>query len=171
MARLTTHTPLPARRLARFAVVAALVAVPLACGDDDDAVSTGASSDTTLAATDTTVAAGTGGAGDFCTKYKEVDELSVLNNLDQDATPDQIQAALDQAATDVNELVQVSPAEVRADVETIEDAFGRLKSAIEDANYDMTTLSTDAQLQADLSNGDVDGAGQRLSDYYTANCS
>jgi hypothetical protein len=149
------------------AALLAGVLVLAACGGDD-----GASSADTTAAAAATTASGSGSAGTtaaggtattaddsadtsasfsgeggeaFCTKLKEFEDSPVLNgdpNLEDPAAVREQYEAIEDA---INQLSDVAPDEIQADIDTLKSSLGELIDLFKEYDYDLAKLNDAAQ--------------------------
>jgi len=186
------------RRLIAGLMVGALVALPLACGDDDDsggALAGGGDStqaeasddtdetdppapddtatDDTEAATDDTETDDTAEeptGGDLVRWCEITDELNDTTDLDDAEDPTEMEAAYDDVEELVDEYVDVSPDQIRDDAETVVASLRGLRELLEEHDWDIEAVATDPDFD-DIFTTEVEEAGTRLDEFEDANCS
>ena len=138
------------RRFGFRLAAAGIVAVTLAaCGGDKGAGSNADNGSGTTAAGAGAGAPGTqpvdtkftgAGSADYCKLARTYQDAS--SKLGAGASPDLRQLFQD-AARDIKAAVDVAPAEIKKDVQTVADGFTALVGALATVNYDFTKLPPD----------------------------
>jgi hypothetical protein len=152
----------------RIAVVpvAIVVALGLAACSSGDKTST-ASSNTTSAASATTVASGTTYTGDANSKFCQLgaDFSDRFSNITSS-----LSGGVDKAKTEITALRDVitqakanAPASVKADVQTLADAFQQFFDQLQAAGFNITKLPSDAATK--LQGPEVQNAAKDLVTY------
>jgi hypothetical protein len=84
------------------------------------------------------------------------------------ADPQQLRSTLVDAAAALKDAQSKAPDELRADVGLLNDAFQRLVTAFQQANFDVTKVSPAVLDQ--LNTPQYTAASQRLENYMRTNC-
>lgn len=144
----------------------ALVALPVACGDDDSGGGLGGSSDSTEA--DAVGEEPTG--GDLVRWCELSNQLSDTTDLDDASDPAAIEAAYNGVEDRTDEYVDVAPDQIRDDAETVVASIRELRDLLEIHNWDLDEVGADPGF-ADVFTPEVNEAGTRLDEFQAANCS
>ena len=127
----------------------ALAGLLTACGGKSTSTSASSSQTPTAAAATTGAPAG-GDAQKFCDTVKQ-DRATLqgtdLPTLMSSGTPDAWKAYLDKTAAMNQQLVDAAPAQIQADVKTLQSTSLALKAAMEAANYDVSKVGSAKLLQ------------------------
>lgn len=180
------------RRLIAGLIVGALVALPLACGDDDvssDSTEAAASDATEGDDTDETEAPDDTGANDTTADDSEADapdeevtggdlarwcelsaELDDTAELDDAEDPAAIEAAYGEVEERADEYVDAAPDQIRDDAETVVGSLRELRDLLESHGWDVNEVADDPAF-VEIFTSDVEEAGNRLDDFEDANCS
>jgi hypothetical protein len=164
-------------------LVLAIVLVSVGCGGDDDSSASDTTSieeTTTDTTTETTTNDGTGTTGDFDFADEDCRSLvAAYLGISQafGAAAGGSNEDLEEQAEAFGEFADDVPEEIRADVQTLADAYGQYIQVIQDAGLEPGEIPTAAQaqelqdaLQA-VGTADVTAASERLSAWTTENCS
>ena len=185
------------RRLMAGLMAAVLVALPMACGDDDDGGLSGLSDSTEESSADTEVddaqeTADTAAADTISTSTEDTEgdssteeptggdlerwceltaELSAdpFENVDE-SSPAEIEAAFDELESQMGDYVDAAPDQVREDAETVVGAFEELGDLLATHDYDLETVATDPAFEEVIANPDVEAASDRVDEFEEANC-
>jgi hypothetical protein len=106
------------------------------------------------------------------TKFQK-DFADIGGSLTGASTPDQAKQIFTQLNDALDKLAGDAPKEIKADVQTIADAFKKLNDVMAKFDYDFTKLATDptaAQELTQFASGDVEAAGQRVTAYFAQVC-
>jgi ABC-type glycerol-3-phosphate transport system substrate-binding protein len=170
------------RRLSILVLALALVAAGCGGGDDDSSVSdtTTVEETTTEETTEETTDDGTATSGDFDFADEDCRGLvAAFLGVSQAfaAAAGGSDAELQEQAEAFSEFADDVPEEIRADVQTLADAYGQYIDVLQDAGLQPGELPTAEQaqqlqnaLQA-VGTADVTAASERLGTWTTENCS
>jgi hypothetical protein len=134
------------RKVAMVLAVAALVA-GAACGGDGDGDGQAAA-----------------GSGDACASLANSQEA--LKN--QQPTGTDLRQLYSKIEEGLEEAADRAPSEIKADVDTVAEAYKTVVAELERVNYDLSKV--DPQAFQVIAAPDVRAASQRISAYYQENC-
>ena len=101
------------------------------------------------------------------------DFAGIGTSLTGASNPDQAKQLFTQLNDALDKLVADAPKEIKADVQTVADAFKKLNDVMAKFNYDFTKIATDPSAAQELSQfatGGVEQAGQRVTAYFAQVC-
>jgi hypothetical protein len=84
------------------------------------------------------------------------------------AQPDQLRAAMQDASTAIGDADRTAPSEIKADVDTLNQAFQQLLGILQATNYDLSKVTL-AQLQQ-FQTPQFTQAGQNVNTYIRDHC-
>lgn len=175
-------TPVSRRALiSLLAIVAALITIAASCDEEaeeetsaevsaeagDDEASDSVDAGTDDAGSDEQAAAG-GDAEEFCVAAAEVD--SALDSFDLvSLTPEELEATMAETLAKMQSASDLAPDDIRTAIETSEEGFSLMNTALADANYNMLDLDLAVldELDADPKYND---AADELSAYLFEQC-
>lgn len=161
-------------RLLMGVLVVVVVGLSSACGADHSSGTGGSSQPASAAGSPSTEASGSG-SGDvqgFCgvvRQQRTVLQGTELAGLLNGGSPDAWKAYLDKVTAMNQQLVDTAPADIKADVKTLQDTTLALKAKMEAVNYDVSKVSA-AQLVQVLQTPEHKAATAAIVDYVKTNC-
>jgi hypothetical protein len=157
------------RRLYVPVLVLAAAGFLSACGGGSSN-STASNTNSSAPASPTAAKAAGGDASGFCALVKQ-DQAAIQNTeiptLLASGTPDAWKAYFDKTTTMNQQLVDAAPADIQADMKTLQTNALALKSTLEAANYDVTKLGS---ALASLQNPQEVAAVQHVAAYVSTQC-
>ena len=162
-------------RLLMSVLVFAVVGLSSACGADQSSGTAGPSQPASAAGSPPNVEASVSGSADtqgFCAvvqQQRTVLQGTELAGLLAGGNADAWKAYLDKVTTMNQQLVDTAPAEIKADVKTLQDTTVALKAKMEAVNYDVSKVGT-AQLVQVLQTPERKAATAAIVAYVKTNC-
>ena len=160
------------RRLLVLAAAVSVAGVLSACGSSSAPTASGGSTAAASSTGTTTTGGGSGDAQQFCAVVKQQEALlqgGGLAALLTSGSADAWKTYLDQTATMNQQLVDAAPAEIQANVKTLQDATVALKNALAAANYDISKVGSAKLLQL-IQTPERVAATTSLVTYVKTNC-
>lgn len=175
------------RKHALTLALAATVTLLAACSSDDkgatDTTTASTAAPETTSGSETTTDATTSGSvnpefADYCAQiqnYKdETDAMDSIFNSSDLPSVDDMKAAFGKVQQMLQDLEDNAPAEIKADVATVNAATLDLINFFVENDYDFTKIATDTSLatefQGIIENSDASDAGDRLDQWGQENC-
>lgn len=150
-------------------VLAALVVITSACGDDDGEEA-GARAEVEAKTAATAVVDSELGA--FCSARLDAEKAapSAASTPTTALTKEGLRAQFAKAKEGLDEMVEHAPAEIEADVKVFADAQKGTFDAFQKANFDFTKVDFNTPAFKRLSSPEVQAASKRLTDFFATKC-
>ena len=159
--------------IAALAALLALMLLGAGCGGDDDESSNEAAP-AAAATTEPEDESSSGDSAESCREFQNA--ASEISKTFASATTGTGNANLEEAASAFDELTDKAPSEVKADFETINEAFSTLAEALEGVDLtsgqapDPQTLAKLQKALSSIDQAEVNAASARISTWAQKNC-
>ena len=118
------------------------------------------------------------GSKDFCNYLKDAKNEVEDLNLGENSSPSDLKKSFQTGRDAIAGAVSRAPSEIKADVQTLSDYFGKLDDILSKYDYDYTKLAAEAQKDPQVlqqftaieSSSDIEAATTRLDAYTSQVC-
>lgn len=133
------------RTAALLALTALLPGLAGACGSDDDETA-------------------------FCDQARELEGDSALGSAFAAAeSPEEIEAFLDRAIAELEELADAAPEEISDEVDTVVEGYREVRDALAEVDYDVTAVGSELGERLG-EGGEFQVAGDRVDEFLAEEC-
>ena len=108
------------------------------------------------------------GSGDFCELARKYDKD--FEDTGDASTPDEIRKEYQELTSAIDDLSDEAPDEIKADVETVNEAFSTFYETLEKYDFDFAKVPDEEAEALELDSADIEASSNRVESYFEKVC-